>query len=111
MSHASYLLQLILPVRDNDGNAFPDTLWDGLKARLADMFGGVTAFRRAPAEGVWAPSPEKRAAEDVFIVEVMARTLDHTWWAALQAELEQALGQEHVIIRAIAVTEIDHGRR
>lgn len=111
VSHASYLLQLVLPVHDNGGKAFPDAVWEELKTRLADKFGGVTAFRRTPAEGVWAPSPDKRAAEDVFIVEVMARDLDRAWWASLQAELEQMLGQEHIIIRAIAVAEIDHGDR
>lgn len=111
IAHAAYLVQMVLPVHDNAGRAFPDATWEALKNRLAEKFGGVTAYRRAPAEGVWAPSPERRAAEDVFVAEVMARDLDRAWWAALQAELERSLGQEHIIIRAIQVAEIDHGRR
>jgi hypothetical protein len=104
------LVQLVLPVRDNAGKEFPGKVWEELKTRLAGKFGGVTAFRRAPAEGVWAPADERRTAEDVFIVEVMTPALDKAWWAALQIELERTLRQDHVIIRAIPVTEIDHPR-
>ncbi len=105
---AAYLVQLVLPVHDNAGKAFPDAIWENLKDRLAEKFGGVTAYRHAPAQGVWAPSGKKRNAEDVFMVEVMSTVLEKDWWAALQADLERTLAQEHVVMRAIALTAINH---
>jgi hypothetical protein len=102
----SYLVQLLLPVRDNNGRVFSDATWESLKTKLVEKFGGVTAFQRTPAEGIWAPASERRAAEDVFMVEVMTQALDEAWWASLQAELEHALAQEHVVIRAIKFSDI-----
>ena len=102
----SFLMQLVLPTHNNAGEAFADQIWEDLKTRLVDKFGGVTAFRRSPAQGVWSPTPDRRASEDVFMVEVMTDALDVAWWAALQQEFEASLDQEHIIIRAIQVAEI-----
>lgn len=102
----SCLIQLLLPVTDNAGRRFPDSTWEALKDKLVERFGGVTAFLHTPAEGVWAPSPERRTAEDVFIVEVMSETFDAAWWSMLQRELETALDQEHVVIRVLGFREL-----
>lgn len=102
----SCLIQLLLPVTDNQGRRFPDRMWEALKEKLVERFGGVTAFHRAPAEGVWAPSPERRTAEDVFVVEVMSETFDETWWSRLQTDLESSLAQEHVVVRVISLREL-----
>ena len=48
-----YLVQLLLPLYDNDGQAFDASEYVRLRAELADRFGGVTAYTRAPARGVW----------------------------------------------------------
>jgi hypothetical protein len=96
-----YVIQLLLPVRDNAGKVFPDRIWSELKNTLTARFGGVTAYTRAPAEGVWKPSPERIAAEDVFIVEVMSQRLDCDWWRSLRSALEARLGQEQIIVRAL----------
>jgi NDP-sugar pyrophosphorylase family protein len=45
----------LLPVRDNAGATFPPSLLHDIRQQLAAQFGGVTAFTRAPAEGIWAP--------------------------------------------------------
>jgi hypothetical protein len=102
----SCLIQLLLPVTDNAGRRFPDSVWEGLKDKLVERFGGVTAFARTPAEGVWEPSPDRRTSEDVFVVEVMSETFEVAWWSNLQMELESSLAQEHVVIRAIGFKEI-----
>ena len=48
-----YLVQLLLPLYDNEGHAFEASEYVRLRAELADRFGGVTAYTRAPARGVW----------------------------------------------------------
>lgn len=103
-------MQILLPLRDNDGRAFAQTTWEGLKRRLVDAFGGVTAYQRAPAQGVWAPDAHRQAAEDVFVVEVMTEAFDATWWEGLQQDLETALQQETVVVRAIRIAEVNPRR-
>jgi len=95
------LVQIILPVRDNRGRKYPETIWRDLKRDMVDRFGGVTAYTRAPAEGVWAPSRAAAAREDVFILEVMVCRLNRHWWRALRRDLEQRLAQDEIVIRAL----------
>jgi hypothetical protein len=38
-----YLVQLLLPVQNREGRAYPRDLYDDLARRLTDRFGGVTA--------------------------------------------------------------------
>ena len=48
-----YLIQLLLPLYDNEQNAFSADLFDQVRGELTDRFGGATAFMRSPAEGFW----------------------------------------------------------
>jgi hypothetical protein len=48
-----YLVQLLLPIRDESGRPFPRELYDSLANELTDRFGGLTAYTRAPAAGLW----------------------------------------------------------
>ncbi|RYZ65133.1 MAG: hypothetical protein EOP09_14785, partial [Proteobacteria bacterium] len=47
-----YEYEIYLPVRDNDGNVFPDRLFADYKKSLTERFGGVTDTR-IHNEGVW----------------------------------------------------------
>lgn len=102
----SWLVQLLLPVADNAGVAFPDEAWTPLRSTLVEKFGGLTAYTRAPARGVWASPEGKRESDDVFVVEVMVADLDEAWWRTLQSQLEAALRQERVVVRAIRIAEL-----
>ncbi len=44
-----YLVQILLPERDNAGVRFAPSVMTGIRKTLSDHFGGVTAFTRAPA--------------------------------------------------------------
>lgn len=46
-----HLIQLFLPLYDNDGQAFAKPLFDTVRGELTERFGGVTAFVRSPAVG------------------------------------------------------------
>src|SRR5690606_21453973 len=48
-----HLVQLFLPLYDAGGRRFPRALFDAVRAELTEHFGGVTAFSRAPATGLW----------------------------------------------------------
>jgi hypothetical protein len=63
------------------------------------MFGGLTAYTRAPAEGLWnSGSTVKR--DEIVIVEVMVDSLDRTWWKEYRRELEQVFCQDEIVVRA-----------
>ena len=94
-----HLIQILLPRADNDGAPFPDALFAAVQRELTDKFGGVTAFSRAPAEGVWRQGGA-RQHDDIVIVEVMARELDRDWWRRFRLSLEKTFRQERLVIRS-----------
>lgn len=93
------LIQILLPLSDNEGRHYDDSIMRNLQKRLADRFGGLTAYTRAPAEGWW-DSGEAHTKDDIVVVEVMAEAFDRDWWTALKRELETSLRQEEIVIRA-----------
>ncbi|MGZ8457632.1 MAG: hypothetical protein ACXWZ4_13615 [Gemmatirosa sp.] len=95
-----HLVQLLLPLRDDDGRAFPESRYAELRATLTERFGGLTAYTRAPAEGLWAPDDgAPPARDDVVVYEVMVDVLDAAWWGALRTTLEARFAQDELVIR------------
>lgn len=97
------LIQVLLPLYDNDGRALPPGLFRAVAAELTERFGGLTAYTRAPAEGLWKEGPATTTRDDIVIYEVMADGLDRAWWRAYRAALERRFRQEQVVVRAQAV--------
>jgi hypothetical protein len=94
-----YLVQILLPVYDDAGHRFSSERYNAVRAKLTDRFGGLTAYTRAPAEGLWeSGSTVKR--DDIVVVEVMVDTLDRKWWEAYRRELEQLFRQDQIVLRA-----------
>ena len=93
-----HLIQLLLPVADNEGRPFDAAVPAALRRELTERFGGLTAFTRAPAEGVWAHGGKKER-DDIVVVEVMTDDLDPAWWKALRLRLERDLKQQSILIR------------
>jgi hypothetical protein len=83
-----HLVQILLPVYDNAGQRFSRDHYDQVRMRLSDTFGGLTAYTRAPAAGLWHSGNTVRR-DDIVIVEVMVDALDRTWWKNYRRELEQ----------------------
>jgi hypothetical protein len=98
-----HLIQILLPVRDNDGKPFGPHPFEEIAWNLSKTFGGITAYNRAPAEGRWETSG-KTQHDDVLVVEVMVETLDAAWWATFRRELEVTFRQHRVIVRATPIT-------
>lgn len=98
-----HLVQILLPLRDNEGNAFPSELYAGVHATLKERFGGMTAYSRAPAEGVWKDAGAT-VHDDIMVLEVMAGELDRAWWRGFREELERQFRQDAIVVRAQALT-------
>lgn len=101
-----HLVQLLLPLRDNDGNPFPRASLDAVRHELTERFGGVTAHLRAPAAGAWKDEDGGVARDDVVIVEVMAEDLDRGWWADYRCRLEDRFRQDEIVIRATPIERL-----
>ncbi len=102
----TYLVQLLLPLQDRDGRPVERGRFDALGAELTERFGGLTAYTRAPATGLWEEAPGQTVRDQVVVYEVMAEELDRAWWAALRGRLQEAFGQEELVIRAQAMERL-----
>jgi hypothetical protein len=94
-----YLVQILIPVYDNSGQRFPKEHYDKVRTKLTQAFGGLTAFTRAPAEGLWDNGGAVKR-DDIMVVEVMTDTLDRSWWREYRIELEKFFEQDEMVIRA-----------
>lgn len=93
-----HLIQILLPTFDNEGKPFPHDIYRAIGGELVARFSGLTAYTRAPAEGVWT-SGNQTARDEIVVFEVMVRDLDENWWSEYRKELEARLRQESVVIR------------
>lgn len=94
------LVQILLPLADNTGMRFSADEFAAVRQELADMFGGVTAFSQAPAEGLWKQEDERTSRDEIVIFEVMLDRLDAQWWRDYRQELETRFRQDVIVIRA-----------
>jgi hypothetical protein len=101
-----HLIQLLLPLHDNDGRAFPASHFQRVRAELTERFGGVTAFIRAPAVGLWQEDRGELNRDEVVLFEVLADELDKDWWSRYRQALQDEFRQDEVLIWAANVTRL-----
>jgi hypothetical protein len=102
-----HLVQLLLPTHDNQKRRFPRQLFDEVRRELAEKFGGVTAFVRSPAIGLWRDNDDEDVSrDDVVMFEVMCNDLDESWWSHYRTSLEDAFRQDELMVRAILVRKL-----
>lgn len=85
-----HLVELFLPLADNEGIPFKPDKFTQLRDELTRRFGGVTSFSRAPAKGTYEDGG-RTFHDDIAILEVMTGELDRAWWADLRKRLEDAI--------------------
>jgi hypothetical protein len=101
------LIQFLLPTRPLDGARPHRDLLQRTHDEIVERFGGLTAYLRSPAAGVWT-SPEGRLEEDsVVMIEVLARSFDTGWWRGYVKVLEERFDQESIHVRATEVQVLD----
>jgi hypothetical protein len=101
-----HLIQILLPLRDNKGHSIPRKHFERTAAELSQRFGGLTAYTRAPAKGIWKKSGARSSDDDIVIYEVMCSRLARRWWKAKRSELERLFRQEKILIRSHAITQL-----
>jgi hypothetical protein len=100
-----YLIQFLLPLRDNERRPFARADFEKVRAELTERFGGVTAFLQSPATGAWKDEGET-THDELVLYEVMADTLDRAWWKGYREELERRFRQEAVVVRALGAEHL-----
>ena len=101
-----FILELFLPLRDNHGQAFPRTVYASVRTELAQHFGGVTAFMRSPAVGIWKDDGGTARHDEIVVFEVMCEELEVEWWQTYRTQLERTFRQQEILIRATRTTRI-----
>jgi len=100
-----HLVQILLPLYDTHGVAIDRTRFAAVRQELVDRFGGLTAYTRAPAKGLW-DDGAKVEHDEIVVYEVMADDLQRQWWAAWRQELERRFAQQEIVVRALAIERL-----
>jgi len=95
-----HLVQILLPVYDKSGARFPQSHYDHVAKELTERFGGLTAYVRAPAAGLWQEGSGRTQRDDIVVYEVMAERLEPEWWAGYRGELERRFAQDELVVRS-----------
>jgi hypothetical protein len=94
-----HMVQILLPLTRNNGQPQPSSLFGEVRGELVAQFGGLTAFTRSPAVGLWEDEGDLDR-DDIVIFEVMAEQLDRQWWGDYRQRLEERFAQEVIVVRS-----------
>ena len=97
----SYLVQLLLPLNDQEGRPFEHDLFAATRFELTVRFGGVTTYMRAPARGLWQNDTGRIDRDDIVIFEVMVGELERDWWRRYRESLRQRFAQDELVVRVL----------
>jgi hypothetical protein len=98
-----HLVEIFLPLNDNDGRPLGTEKFAAVREQLTARFGGLTAFSRSPAQGTTSEGG-KTVHDEIIVFEVMAETLDASWWKSYRLQLEREFRQDEIVVRASTVT-------
>ena len=101
-----YLIQIFLPLQDNRGRAIARVHFDRLATELTERFGGLTAYARSPADGLWRGRGRRTRHDHIVIYEVMSPRLQRRWWQARRRQLEKTFRQQQLLVRAQLITRL-----
>jgi hypothetical protein len=100
-----HVIEIFLPLYDNQGGRFPQEQYGQVRSQLLERFGGLTAFSRSPAEGLW--ESERGTDRDAMVIfEVMTDAFDRAWWSSYRRQLESRFAQDVILIRASEVIQV-----
>ena len=100
-----HLIRILLPLHDNDKQAFAVEQFDTVRTELTRRFGGVTAFLRAPAHALWDGEREINR-DDIVMFEIITKSLENEWWRDYRIHLQQVFKQEEVLVWATSVEKL-----
>jgi hypothetical protein len=103
---SQHLVQILLPTHRRNGTPVLPEEFARVRVELTERFGGVTAYTRSPATGLWKREDEEIERDQVVMIEVVVEVFDREWWAHYREQLETRFGQEEVHARALAMEQI-----
>ena len=95
-----YLIQILLPLYDNQGRRLPKKLFADTSRSLAKSHGGVTAYTRSPAVGLWKSRGSQLKKDEIVVYEVVTPVLKPKLWKNRRQKWEVAFRQDSLLIRA-----------
>ena len=98
-----HLIQLFLPRTDGQGAELPKPLFAQVRSVLLERFGGITAYLRTPAKGLWVDDSAAVVDDDLVVYEEVVETLDRDWWRSYLARLERDFRQQRLHVRVVPV--------
>ncbi|HEY8607616.1 MAG TPA: hypothetical protein VIM12_10940 [Noviherbaspirillum sp.] len=101
-----FLIQILLPLYDNQGRRLPAAVHGMTRDELVGRFGGLTAYTRAPASGLWQEDAGHTVHDELVIYEVMADALDASWWREYRQTLERRYAQAELVVRAHEIVQL-----
>lgn len=90
---------MLLPLYDNEGQPFSDELYKAIRLELTERFGGLTAYSRSPATGLWKNDDEEVKVDKMIVYEVIADDVEKKFWKSFKEILKAQFKQEDMIIR------------
>ena len=102
------LIQMLLPTRSPEGLAFPEDLLRRTRDELIARFGGLTAYTRTPATGIWTSPEGDVEVDSVVMIEVLSEAFDKGWWRAYAETLKERLHQQAIHLRATEVYVLEN---
>lgn len=101
-----YLIEILLPQFDRTGQPFDTCSFEQVNQELTEKFGGVTAFLRASAQGLWKREDGQLIRDEVAAFEVMAAQFDQPWWRGYRQQLEARFQQDEIVIRVMEIQRV-----
>ena len=102
----AHLIQILLPLRTPGGAEVPAAAFAEVRVELTQRFGGVTAYSRSPATGLWKRTEAEVERDQVIMIEVVVEMFDRDWWSQYRDVLAQRFEQDEIHARAIAIERI-----
>jgi len=75
----------------------------GRPVQVSGRFGGLTAYSRSPARGLW-KSGAATHLDDIVVLEVMTPRINRAWWKKYRRSLERTFRQDEIILRIQDIT-------
>ena len=100
------LIEIFLPRYYPDGQMVEMERFRKLQQELTQRFGGVTAFIRSAASGLWKDGHGNVERDEIAVFEVMVDELDRSWWKSFRHRLETEFDQHEILIRATNVESL-----
>lgn|GEM_PF-115379 len=92
------LVQLFLPIREENGSSFPIHYYNQLSTQLKEKFGGITIYNRSPATGLWKESGAQTVQDELLVYEVLTTSIENDYWQALKTKLEKQFRQTEILV-------------